>query len=1250
MPFRGTTRFELIRKLGEGGEGLVYEAHDNERDLRVALKTLRELDATSLYRFKKEFRALTNVSHPNIVGLYDLVSERDEWFFTMELIDGVDFITHVRPPGWRGPVAPGAERPTAAITRSITLVAGGNGAAAARSDGEADDEAANRVPFSSLVDEGKLRSGLQQLAQALHALHGAGLVHRDLKPSNVRVTPKGRVVLVDFGIAAEASVLGDQAEGTLSGTPAFMAPEQAASEVPTAAADWYSFGVVVYLALTGQLPFAGDPELVLMAKQSQEAPPPSRLTDGLPPELDALCMALLARRASDRPSGVEVLTRLGLAADDASTLTESAEGSRAAFVGRDAELAALHAAFEEATAGATVSVFVQGPSGMGKSAMVRRFLAALDADRRHPIVLKGRCHERESLPYKAFDDVVDRLSHLLISLPAEEVHGLLPADADLLPRLFPVLRRVPGMQRAQPLGISDPHEMRDRAFAALGALFGKLARRKPLVIYIDDLQWADRDSLQLLGELFRSDGPSQIMFLGALRAENLGSDGEFELRQALAALAARHRSRHIDLGPLSDVEQRALVTRLFGRGGAPAALGDEFWTQSSGSPLFLSEMVRFARESGALPAGEKPSLEDVLYRRIERLPQMARLLMEMVAIAGEPTPLWVLGDAAGLSPEDRERALGMLRVGSFVRVARYAHEPWLAPYHDRVRETLQARLPDARQKLLHRQLAEVLERWEDATVDTLARHWLAAGDERQAVQYLVQAGRGASEKLAFDRAAELYRVALESGALPADDTRALRIARGEALALAGRSFEAAGEFRRAADGAEAELSVDLTRRAADQLLRSGHIVEGLAAMREVMSRIGWKPPESRAGILASLLWQRARLALRGLGYTARRAAEVPPEELARLDTLYSASAALGMIDNLLGADVQTRHLRTALAVGDEKRVVRALAIDVVYRAAAGGNRNLAKASELARDVELKAGRLGDPTLVAIAKLATGGARFFSGDYRRTAQAFEEAEALLANGVGVEWERITARFFRCYARIAMGDFAAAVRDAENTLVDAERRQDVYARSLFATSPGCWSCLVRDDPDLAQRRLFAARQDWPDEPFLMVHFLELTSGAVIDLYRGDARAALARLDEGLPRFRRSVLSKMPWVMADFRRYYVTAAVTLDRRELVREWLTPLGKLQASITRGYLAGFGGIIAHRNGERDEGQRRLLEAVHHFEVADTPQLAAATRFQLGRVIGGAEGERLVAEAQAWMRAQGVANAGRMIQLLMPAV
>ena len=594
--------------------------------------------------------------------------------------------------------------------------------------------------------------------------------------------------------------------------------------------------------------------------------------------------------------------------------------------------------------------------------------------------------------------------------------------------------------------------MRERAFAALGVLFGGSGGASRSSSTSTTCSGPTATPCAARRALPRH-SPPVLLFVGSFRSENLAGDEDGRLRTAMAAVAAGHPSRTIDVGPLAPAEQRALVARLLAKGTAPAdALGDDFWAQSSGSPLFLSEMARFAREHGALPAGERPSLEDVLYSRIERLPPTAFTLIEMVAIAGEPTPLWILGDACGLPADDRERALGILRVVNLLRVARYAGEPWLAPYHDRVRETMQARVAENKQRRLHRALAEVLERWDKATVDSLARHWLAAGDQQagRAVPRQGRARRRREARLRSRRRALSRRARLRRRRRARRAAISMR-ARGEALALAGRGYEAAAEYRRAAEGAEPDLAADLVRRAADELLRCGRLVEGMEAMREVMRSIGWRTPESRGGIMASLVWQRARLGLRGLGYKPRKPSEVPAAELGRLDTLYAAASALGMIDNLRGADVQTRHLRTALAVGEEKRVVRALAIDVVYHAAAGGRRNLKKAHPLALDVELKARKLGDTKLLAISKLAVGGAMFFSGDYRRTALAFEEAEQLLQHEVGVEWERTTSRFFRCYSRIAMGDFAAAVRDADATLVDAERRNDIYARSLFATSP-------------------------------------------------------------------------------------------------------------------------------------------------------------------------------------------------------
>ncbi|MBX3271185.1 MAG: protein kinase [Sandaracinaceae bacterium] len=142
--FDGTSRFELRRRLGEGGMGVVYEAYDAERRQLVALKTLQRADARSLLRFKNEFRALHDIEHPNLVSLYELFEHEGAWFFTMELVEGVDFLTHVR-----------GHEPRAGL------------------------------------DEAKLRAAMGELARGVVALHRADRVHRDIKPSNLRGDARG---------------------------------------------------------------------------------------------------------------------------------------------------------------------------------------------------------------------------------------------------------------------------------------------------------------------------------------------------------------------------------------------------------------------------------------------------------------------------------------------------------------------------------------------------------------------------------------------------------------------------------------------------------------------------------------------------------------------------------------------------------------------------------------------------------------------------------------------------------------------------------------------------------------------------------------------------------------------------------------------------------------------------------------------------------------------------------------------------
>ncbi len=185
------TRFEVVRRIGEGGAGFVYEAIDRERDARVALKMLRVLDGEMLFRLKEEFRALQDIEHPNLIRLFELVSDQGFWFFTMELVEGANFAAYV---------SGSAEVPSRSRTREAAAI----DMPTAPSGSGARPAAPKRGREAWEFDETRLRASLHQLAHGLVALHSAGKVHRDITPSNVLVSDGGRVVILDFGLVRDA--------------------------------------------------------------------------------------------------------------------------------------------------------------------------------------------------------------------------------------------------------------------------------------------------------------------------------------------------------------------------------------------------------------------------------------------------------------------------------------------------------------------------------------------------------------------------------------------------------------------------------------------------------------------------------------------------------------------------------------------------------------------------------------------------------------------------------------------------------------------------------------------------------------------------------------------------------------------------------------------------------------------------------------------------------------------------------------
>src|SRR5437764_4196769 len=376
--------------------GVVYEAHDRTMDKVVALKTLTRAEAEHIYRFKREFRALADVSHPNLATLYELMSDEQNWFFTMELVDGVTFIQYVRHEAMGIP-ATDIDNTLHAPRETMLRPA----------DSEADTEIfdSSHITYDSeempafvdesiagtnyRLDESRLRSALRQLAEGVHRLHELGKLHRDIKPSNVLVTEEGRVVILDFGLVEDINP--EMHETLLAGTPDYMSPEQGAQTAISKASDWYSVGVILYQALTGRLPFRGRFFEVMLRKQTRDPIQPLEINPEVPRDLNDFCMRLLRRDADTRPAGREIMRALGIPRSSATTLPSISAGS---FIGRERPIAELHDAFCATRAGQKVVIYVHGNSGMGKSTLARIFLEQLKENTRNAIILQGRCYER----------------------------------------------------------------------------------------------------------------------------------------------------------------------------------------------------------------------------------------------------------------------------------------------------------------------------------------------------------------------------------------------------------------------------------------------------------------------------------------------------------------------------------------------------------------------------------------------------------------------------------------------------------------------------------------------------------------------------------------------------------------------------------------------------------------------------------------------------------------------------------------
>jgi len=1243
-------RFTNLAKLGKGSFGIVYKAFDSKYGSDLAIKVLTEPEGDALTRFRREFRTLVRIVHPNLVSLYEFFEGDGLRYYTMEYVKGANFTNHFR-----------------AGDSAVSDV--NFNAATLKNDDVLDSRIeTRRQPIARpTIAEESLREALIQLVEGVSALHRADILHRDIKPENVIVTSEEhQVMLLDFGLIHELLPAGRDLSrsGFLVGTLLYMSPEQIEGKKLTTASDWYAVGVMLYEALTGLAPIRGSSHGEIMrAKITSEPPRPSSLIAGVPNDLDELCHDLLRISPDERLTGDELLRRLG------HTPSSEPASFPIPFLGRRSHLGQLNKALKKARKNQTIVACVKGNSGMGKSELVAQFISRIEQNEPDVLILKGRCLLQESVPYKSLSSLIDYLIRYLNKFySTDEQAKLLPNDVSALVLLFEVFQELEAIRlkrRAVP-EIPDQQELRRRAFAALREFFGRLCSKKILLIFIDDLQWGDADSVALFTELLRPfDPPTPLLLILAYRSDEIETSSLATLLPALEALPGV-QVREIEVAELTDIEALDLAQAVIGE--ADDALAAEhaeiIARESKGIPFFVDWFAREADESGKLDGVQK--LEERILLRVARLPNEERRFLEILAIAAKPLEIGIAMKAAELDLGKYRSITSQLLHRRMIRERAMQDENRFETYHDKFREAIIKQLSPEMRQNHHYRLAVALEDSKRADPETLAVHFTQAGDQQRAATYMEEAADQASKALAFDRAADLYQRATELYPQGGSGLRSRLRKQADALANAGRGGDAAKVYLSLIDEAKAIEALELRRLAAEQYLRSGRIDRGLAEIREVLNKMGMKLADTPTAALISIVARRAQVRLRTLKYKERDENQVPREELVRIDTCWSVAVGLTMVDVIHGSDFQNRHLLRALQAGEPSRVVRALAMEAAY-AATAGRRAEARVQKILVMAMTLSQRLQKehPEALGRTMVASGIAFYLMNYWKKSVEINKEAtEILRQRCTGVDWERHLAQHFSLMSRVYLGKWDEITTILPGLLQEAQDRGDRLSVVDLRTRLSYITYLAADDLEGLQAELEYVIDGWSQKKFTTQHFYDLLRRGEIALYRGEALSAWEQINKKQADLYGSLLM---WQIQPFRieseylraRCALASAIAEKTRDAgsqtvskyvkfaeeaarkLRKERSPFAKALALLTQAGIDTF-------KGQNERAIEMLKQAEDDLSVMDMSLHEVVSRRRRGELIGGDEGQALVAAADEFMITHGIKNPFLVSNMLLP--
>ncbi|MCK4416578.1 MAG: protein kinase [Candidatus Latescibacteria bacterium] len=827
--------YQIRRLLGEGGMGEVYKAYDSALDREVALKVLSERlarEKRNRERFYQEARSAASLNHPNVVTIHDVGEKDGVPYFVMEYLQGT------------------------VLSRVIKKSAG------------------NRLPTERALDL------TRQICQALNAAHRRGILHRDIKPDNVMVAPDGTAKVLDFGIASIARSTTLTKANELLGTVEYMAPEQLLADGVDQRSDIYSLGVVLYEMLTGELPFTGTTPAAILYQQLEEKPtPPGNLNTSIPISVEKIVLKALSKDPNQRyQSASEMLEDIRgilerkppaeVSAEPIKDETEEFAGEKFGgrdfqpkLVGREKELKYLKTLFNQPQGDRGYTVFLAGEAGIGKTRLADEFLQY--ATRKGALALSGACLYREGTqPYLPFIDALrgcfDSATKGMSDETREEIKLLIRNEA---PELAHVIQRFTasiGRTTKKPeLGNVDLNGQtpnserplvssgaRTRLFEVISQLLILISEGRPVVLLLDDIHWADSASLTLLHYIARSTASHPLMIITTYRPEELITpEGEkvSPLAETMQRMSREGLYQKIELGGLSKEDLPRIIESIFRRTTFSDDFVDSLYQETEGNPFFIIEVLKLLRDQGVVFESKgvwhtkreitkediPERIYDVIVRRIQRLEEDQRELLQLAAVEGEKFTSTVLSNVLNIS---KIQLLKMIhRLERVYQIIRSEGDNYIFN-HTKIREILYAEIPAELRREYHLAVGQCLETEHksnlDVILDKLANHFYWGEDFNRAFPYLVKSGDRANRLFASKASCTYFEQALDS-LEKANQIEAKDKLRKELLYKLGSSYEILGDLDRALESYEncAQLSErlnDLETKAAS-LRRIGRI-------------------------------------------------------------------------------------------------------------------------------------------------------------------------------------------------------------------------------------------------------------------------------------------------------------------------------------------------------------------------------------------------------------------------------------------